>query len=91
MKEWREPEDFGSPTSITTTSSPKTLHCLTAARSLSVSCASIRWSRNRLCCLTGTGRKVSWAVDFPLISRAQGVEHVASVGCLVTDGHQISA
>ncbi len=28
---------------------------------------------------------------FPLISRAQGLEHVASVGCLVTDGHQIYA
>jgi hypothetical protein len=28
---------------------------------------------------------------FPLISRAQRVEHIASVGCLVTDGHQIYA
>jgi hypothetical protein len=28
---------------------------------------------------------------FPLISRAQGVDHIASVGCLVTDGHQIYA
>lgn len=31
------------------------------------------------------------AGGYPVISRVQGVEHIASIGCLLTDGHKIYA
>jgi hypothetical protein len=91
VKEWREPEDFGKSDLDYDDFVPKTLY-MPDGRTVPVCVMCVdpvepehdllpdwNWPEG----LMGGG--------FPLISRAQGVEHVASVGCLVTDGHQIYA
>lgn len=91
VDEWRKPEQFGTGGLDYDDMVPKTLYmpdgrtvpvcvvCVKPAEPDQTLLPDWHWPEHRI----GGG--------FPMISRAQGVEHVASVGSLVTDGHQIYA
>src|SRR4030095_9556334 len=91
VKAWHEPEEFGKPGLDYDDLVPKTLY-LPDGRTVPVCVVCVDPVEAEQDLLPGW----NWPEGllgggFPLISRAQGVEHIASVGCLVTDGHQIYA
>jgi hypothetical protein len=91
VDQWREPYEFGTDELAYDDWVPKTLY-MPDGRLVPVCVVCVRPAEPDLILLPNW----NWPEHligggFPMISRAQGVDHVASAGCLVTDGHQIYA